>query len=209
MKSHTALTAVRNVRDLPYRVLRAGLQMILGLGLLGTASPLAAQEPEEPAAGSTLQFTGSGGGGPTFLSEAQTVTVQDAMGAVLVTAEEYRLRTKGMEAWLATCQSMRPDLPDARVLPSEIADRVGKLSFAVFNREQVNFSFRSVESTDPGGAEYVLTVDGSQADSVSVTEGSPGTLTAAVIGAPMIVVRNKEESFHCANAADFTVKIEP
>jgi hypothetical protein len=204
MKPRRASTAVFAEPSRAHRALAIG---ILSLGAVGAAAPLWAQEeeePEVPAEGPTLEFAESGGA-PTFRSEAQTVTLQDVMGSALVTAEEFRLRTEGMTGWLAGCQSMRPDLPDARILPTEIADRVGKLSLAVFNEEQVNFSFRS--TTD--GTEYVLTVDGSQADSVAVSTASSGALTATVTAAPMIVVRNKEESFHCPNGADFTVKIEP
>ena len=174
------------------------------LAVLGAAGPLSAQEPETAESGSTVAFTGSGGA-PTFRSDAQTATLKDMMGSVLATADEYRLRAEGMESWLAGCQSMRPDLPDARILPAEIAELVGSLNLAVFNQEQVNFSHRSTKDD----AEYVLTVDGSQADSTVVSAAASGALTATVTGAPMLVVRNKEESFHCANGADFTVKIEP
>lgn len=183
------------------------LSGILGYGILGTTAPLCAQEQETPTGASTVEFAESAGrgGAPTFRSEAQPVTVQDAMGAVLVTAEEFRLRTVRTDSWLAECQSMRPDLPDARVQPDEIADRVGSLSLAVFDQKQVNFSFRA--TTD--GTEYVLTVDGSQADSVKVTASPSGALVASVTEAPMTVVRNKEESFYCPAAAAFTIKIEP
>lgn len=179
---------------------------ILTLGVLGGAAPLGAQEQDAPAGGSTAEFAESAGGGgaPTFRSEPQPVTVKKAMGAVLVTAEDFRLRT-ALTSRLAECQSTRPDLPEARIQPDEIADRVGTLNLAVFDQKQVNFTFR----TTTHGTEYALTVDGSKPNAVQVSLSPSGALVLSATGAPMSVIRDKAETFSCPGAAAFTIRIEP
>jgi hypothetical protein len=123
----------------PGGLLHSLLVGILSIGILGGPAPLGAQEQDAPAGGSTAEFAESAGdgGAPTFRSESQPVTVKDAMGAVLVTAEEFRLRTALTESRLAECRSTRPDLPEARIQPDEIADRVGTLALAVFDQKHV------------------------------------------------------------------------
>jgi hypothetical protein len=133
------------------------------------------------------------------------VSVQEAMGAILVTTDSFRLLTDLAEPRLTGCTSTRPDLPDARILPGEIADRVGSLNLAVFENGQVNFSFRT--TTD--GAEYAITMNASRPDLIQVTRSDSGELVLTATGGPLSVVREKTETFSCADVADFTITLLP
>jgi hypothetical protein len=102
------------------------------------------------------------------------------MGGVLVTAEPFRLLTDLTESRLAGCQSTRPDLPDARIQPEEIADRIGSLALAVFEEGEVSFTFR----TTTNGAEYAITMDGTKSGPVQVSRASPRSSSCQRPGRP-------------------------
>ena len=155
---------------------------------------------------STIEFTESAGGqpAPTFRSEAQSIEVKDVMGSVLATTESFRLLTDLTESRLAACKSTRPDMPDARIDPAEIADRVGSLNLVVFDGKEVNFTFRT--TTD--GPEYALTVNAPKGD-VQVTSSESGKLVLSATGARLSVTREKTEMFSCPGAADFTIILSP
>lgn len=127
------------------------------------------------------------------------------MGAVLVTAEPFRLLTDLTESRLAGCQSTRPDLPDARIQPEEIADRAGSLALAVFEEGEASFTFRTV--TD--GTEYAITMNGFKSGAVEVSRAESGRLVLSATGAPLSVIRDRTEMFSCAGAADFTITVSP
>lgn len=152
----------------------------------------------------SIEFTDDGAA-PTFRAESQAVTVREAMGAVLVTAESFRLLTDFTDSLLAGCSSTRPDLPDARIQPEEIRDRVGSLSLAVFEDGKVNFTFRTIT----GGTEYAITMNGSGRDAVQVTRADSGELVLSGTETPLSVIRNKAEMFYCNDAAHFTIRLSP
>jgi hypothetical protein len=126
------------------------------------------------------------------------------MGAVLATAESFRMLTDLIEPRLAGCRSTRPDLPDARILPGEIADRVGSLNLAVFEDGQVNLTFR----TTTNGPEYAITLR-SESGVVQVSRAASGELVLVGTGAPLSVTRERAEMFTCDGAADFTIRLVP
>jgi hypothetical protein len=127
------------------------------------------------------------------------------MGGVLVTAEPFRLLTDLTESRLAGCQSTRPDLPDARIQPEEIADRIGSLALAVFEEGEVSFTFR----TTTNGAEYAITMDGTKSGPVQAVARQSAELVLSATGAPLSVIRDRAEMFTCARAADFTIRLAP
>jgi hypothetical protein len=127
------------------------------------------------------------------------------MGAVLVTAESFRLLTDLTESRLAGCQSIRPDLPDAQIQPEEIADRVGSLALTVFEEGEVSFTFR----TTTNGTEYAITMNGTKSGAVEVSRAESGELVPSATGAPLSVIRDRAEMFTCAGAADFTITVSP
>lgn len=179
----------------------------MNLGLVGVAAPLEAQSVQPAPSGAwTVEFSESSGGeSPTFRSDPQPVTVREAMGAVLVTAESFRLLTDLTETRLTECQSTRPDLPDARIQPEEIADRVGSLALTVFEKGEVSFTFR----TTTNGTEYAITMNGTQSGAVQVSRAESGELILSATGAPLGVIRDRAEMFTCAGAADFTIRLAP
>ena len=178
---------------------------ILSVGPAVGTGPLEAQSVQQVPSGAwTVEFSESPGGeSPTFRSEPQPVTVREAMGAVLVTAESFRLLTDLTESRLAGCQSTRPDLPDARIQPEEIADRVGSLTLAVFEKGEVSLTFR----TTTNGTEYAITMNGTQSGAVQVSRAESGELVLSATGAPLSVIRDRAEMFTCAEAADFRIRL--
>ncbi len=193
-------------------VMAPGCLQLLLVGLLSVgpavgAAPLEAQSVQPAPSGAwTVKFSESSGGeSPTFRSEPQPVAVREAMGAVLVTAESFRLLTDFTDSRLAGCQSTRPDLPDARIQPEEIADRVGSLALAVFEEGEVSFTFR----TTTNGTEYAITMTGTQSGAVQVSRAQSGELVLSATGAPLSVIRDRAEMFTCAGAADFTITVSP
>lgn len=178
-----------------FRCLIASLLLALGHVACGTA--VYAQETW------TVEFTDAGA--PTFRSEPQPVTVQEAMGALLATTESFRLLADFTDSRLARCASTRPDLPDARIQPTEIADRVGSLNLALFEGGQVNFTFR----TTTNGTEYAITMNASGPDAVEVVRSDSGELVLSATGAPLSVVRDQVEMFSCTGVADFTIRWTP
>ena len=191
-------------RKLGTRVVLVGL---LSLGLAGVAVSLEAQSEGGGASGEwTLEFLESpDDASPTFRSEPQSVTIREAMGAVLATAESFRLLTDLTESRLAVCESTRFDLPDSRILPGEIVDRVGSLDLAVFEAGQVSFTFRT--TTD--GTEYAITMNGYKPGDVDVSRAESGEIVLAATGAPLMVIRDRAETFICDGAADFTIRLAP
>lgn len=162
--------------------------------------------PEVLPSSWTLEFLEpQGGESPTFRSEPQPVTLRNTMGADLVTAESFRLLTDLTEVRLAGCQSTRPDLPDARPLPEEIADRVGSLTLVVFEEGQVSFTFR----TTTNGTEYALTMNGFEPGVVHTLREESGELVLSATGAPLSIIRDRTETFTCVDAADFTIRLVP
>ena len=129
---------------------------VLSVGPAVGASPLGAQSVQPAPSGAwTVEFSESPGGeSPTFRSDPQPVTVREAMGGVLVTAEPFRLLTDLTESRLAGCQSTRPDLPDARIQPTT------------------------------NGAEYAITMDGTKSGTVQVSRASPGSSSCQRPGRP-------------------------
>jgi hypothetical protein len=125
------------------------------------------------------------------------------MGAVLVRAESFRLLTALSATSAATCRSLRPDLPDARIRPEEFADRVGTVTLAVFDGKQVNLSFR----TTVGSPEYAVTLDGLQASDVRVSPTGDGGVVVSVSDVPLTVTRDRTESFYCSSSAGFSVTV--
>ncbi len=180
---------------------------VLSVGPAVGASPLGAQSVQPAPSGAwTVEFSESPGGeSPTFRSDPQPVTVREAMGAVLVTAEPFRLLTDLTESRLAGCQPTRPDLPDARIQPEEIADRIGSLALAVFEEGEVSFAFR----TTTNGAEYAITMDGTKSGTVQVSRAQSGELVLSATGAPLSVIRDRAEMFTCAGATNFTIRLAP
>lgn len=180
---------------------------VLSVGPAVGASPLGAQSVQpRPSGAWTVVFSESPGGeSPTFRSEPQPVAVREAMGAVLVTAESFRLLTDFTDSRLARCQSTRPDLPDARIQPEEIADRVGSLALAVFQEGEVSFTFRATAN----GTEYAITMNGTKSGTVQVSRAQSGELVLSATGAPLSVIRDRAEMFTCAGAADFTIRLAP
>ena len=152
----------------------------------------------------TVEFVDDGAA-PTFRAESQPISVREAMGAILATTDAFRLMTDLTDARLTGCTSTRPDLPDARIQPAEIADRIGSLSLVVFENGQVNFTFRT--TTD--GTEYAITMGGLGPVLVQVTHVDSGELVLSATGAPLRVIRDKTEMFQCAGAADFTIRLMP
>jgi hypothetical protein len=187
--------------------LQLSLVGVLSVSLAVGAGPLEAQSVQPAPSGAwTVEFSESPGDkSPTFRSEPQPVTVREAMGAVLVTAESFRLLTDLTESRLAGCQSTRPDLPDARIQPDEIADRIGSLALAVFEEGQVSFTFR----TTTNGTEYAITMNGTKSGAVQVSRAESGELVLSATGAPLSVIRDRAEMFTCAGAADFTIRLTP
>jgi len=172
--------------------------MLLAIGHAAGVTGLDAQQTW------TLEFTDNGTG-PTFLAESQPVTVQDVMGSTLASTDSFRLQTHFTDARLAGCESTRPDLPDAVIVPTEVTDRVGSLSLAVFEDGQVNYSFRTTDD----GAEYAITMNANNPDAVEVVRAVSGELLLLATGAPLSVTRNKTEMFSCTGAADFSIKLAP
>lgn len=168
------------------------------LGYAAGFTGLAAQET------GTVEFVDDGAA-PTFRAEPQPVTIREAMGAVLATSESFRLLTDLTGSRLAGCESTRPDLPDARIDPAEIADRVGSLNLAVFEDGQANFTFR----TTTGGTEYAITMNASESEAVQVTRADSGELILSATAAPLSVTRDKAETFSCVEAADFAIRLTP
>jgi len=175
---------------------RVALLIGVAAHVLGVAG-IAAQEEW------TVEF--SDAGAPTFRAKSQPISVREAMGAILATTDAFRLMTDLTDARLTGCTSTRPDLPDARIQPEEIADRIGSLSLAVFENGQVNFTFRT--TTD--GTEYAISLSGPARDLVQVTREDSGGLVLSATGAPLGVIRDKVEMFQCPGAADFTIRLMP
>ncbi|MCK5490164.1 MAG: hypothetical protein KAI98_09245 [Gemmatimonadetes bacterium] len=180
---------------------------VLSVGPAVGASPLGAQSVQPAPSGAwAVEFSESPGGeSPTFRSDPQPVTVREAMGAVLVTAEPFRLLTDLTESRLAGCQPTRPDLPDARIQPEEIADRIGSLTLAVFEEGEVSFTFR----TTTNGAECAITMDGTKSGTVQVSRAQSGELVLSATGSPLSVIRDRAEMFTCAGATNFTIRLAP
>lgn len=181
---------------------------VLSVGPAVGASPLGAPRAcsrHRPEHGPSSSLNHLAAESPTFRSDPQPVTVREAMGAVLVTAEPFRLLTDVTESRLAGCQPTRPDLPDARIQPEEIADRIGSLALAVFEEGEVSFTFR----TTTNGAEYAITMDGTKSGTVQVSRTQSGELVLSATGAPLSVIRDRAEMFTCAGAADFTIRLAP
>ena len=205
MKSFGARSAI---------VMAPGRLLLLLAGILSVGPTVGTgQEAEPPQGGEgspgawTVEFSESPGDGsvPTFRSEPQPANVREAMGAVLVTAESFRLLTDLTESRLAGCQSTRPDLPDARIQPEEIRDRVGSLNLTVFEDGKVAFTFR----TTTGGTEYAITMNGFKSGAVEVSRAESGRLVLSATGASLRVIRDRTEMFSCAGAADFTITVSP
>lgn len=140
---------------------------------------------------------------PTFRSVRQAARILEPTGAVLATAESFRLLTVLSPSVLATCSSTRPDLPDSRIRTEEVADRVGTLTVAVFSESQVNFSFRTTD----GSPEYAISVNGLQARDVQVSDDASGELVARVLGAHIMLIRDATEYFNCTGGGDYEVTL--
>ena len=98
------------------RLVRLAFQRLLGLLLLGHVAGVTGLVAQEEW---TVEF--SDAGAPTFRAESQPISVREAMGAILATTDAFRLVTDLTDARLTGCTSTRPDLPDARIQPAEIA----------------------------------------------------------------------------------------
>ena len=140
---------------------------------------------------------------PTFRSSRQAARILEPTGAVLATAESFRLLTVLSPSVLATCSSTRPDLPDSRIRPEEVADRVGTLTVAVFSESQVNFSFRTTDHSP----EYAISVNGLQARDIQVSDDKSGELVARVLGAHIMLIRDATEFFNCTGGGDYQVTL--
>lgn len=203
MRSFGTRDAVLFASESLNRVLLVG---ILSLGLVGVA-PLGALgvQPASSEAWTLAFIESPGGKSPTFRSDPQPVSVRKAMGAVLVSVDSFRLLTDFTAPRLAGCQSTRPDLPDARIHPGEIADRVGSFTLAVFEKGMVSFTFR----TTTNGTEYAITMKGMGSDAVQVSRAESGELVLSATAAPLSVIRDRSEMFTCTGAADFTIRLAP
>ena len=175
------------------------LVQLLGVGIVVNATPIYAQAlfPGEMK----LEFSGSNF--PTFQSEPQPVKVMEAMGAVLVTADSFRLLTNLTDIRLEGCQSTRPDLPDAQIFPEEIADRTGSLNFAVFAEGKSSFTFR----TTTGGAEYAISMGDFKPAEAQVTRTDSGEIILSATGVSLNITRDLEQTFVCNAAGDFTIRL--
>lgn len=185
--------SVARSADRPHLLLVGALCIGVGAGPYLTVGPIAP----------TIEF--SGPPGDTFRSDPQAVEMHEMGGSVLATTDSFRLLTDVTEARLSTCQSTRPDLPDESFDPAEVEDRVGTLSLAVFDKEKVNFSFRSTEGTP----EYVLTVEAEEDDDLELSSEESGRLVVSATDARLNVTRDKVLTFYCPGAADFTIILSP